>query len=642
MDDPDVRCLTDRGLARYLDPGPRPLMRSPTQLDEYFRLCRELYRQGVASGYSEWMLDNQGGGVLALAAPDAAGILSASLIPMWGPDTVIDHQKLRSGASDWWSGHEQVMRDSIAAGVDLNTAIQDYFDREADSDAPTIEELRKLTRSSASASGTMPTWQTEIETVKARIRRTLATPHDAPVSSAVVGAAMLIGAYPIPETPEEWDIAHHNMAVIEAVGGPTADIKGAKGIASMPAPGPPAEPTPYHQTESPPTPRVPSPSPQHRAMPEPPVSDVFDVRGTGAGAWAGVEAPAGAVGGAPGAGTADPAPLAAPPTPVAPPPPPQLPEVPEVDPRGLDANGRGGVQGIEDPARLGAPPAPPTESGQAKPITSAAPPPLVFSMPHGDAEAAATATTVEQYLAALRRPGVDPGGFGGRWDNDRFDRYPPGEKWRPGDPINAPHQTEGGEWEYPVYNDQGRPRAWRNLAHYELEDRKRTGRAADPDSIDAIAAMSDADLQALRARVNSDVRSPRNRLGEVIELEHVGVQQKAAKALNELGLSASEARRLTKASDPGNLMPVTGPEHSFFDAHAHRRDAAGQKFQHTRTSDERKERPLAPLTDAEIRGLVDLIHQRGLAGNFGRTRRTRNLRNWLLREIQERGLAITL
>jgi hypothetical protein len=154
--------------------------------------------------------------------------------------------------------------------------------------------------------------------------------------------------------------------------------------------------------------------------------------------------------------------------------------------------------------------------------------------------------------------------------------------------------------------------------------------------------MSDADLQTLRAQANSDVRSPRNRLGEVIELEHVGVPQRVAKALKELGFSASESRRLTGASDPGNLMPVTGPEHSFFDANAHRRDAAGQRFQHTQTSDERKERPLAPLADAEIRGLVDLINQRGFAGNFGRTRRTQNLRNWLRREIQERGLAITL
>lgn len=138
------------------------------------------------------------------------------------------------------------------------------------------------------------------------------------------------------------------------------------------------------------------------------------------------------------------------------------------------------------------------------------------------------------------------------------------------------------------------------------------------------------------------MRSPRNRLGEVIELEHVGVPQRVTKALQELGFSASDARRPTKASDPGNLLPVTGPEHGFFDANAHRRDAAGQKFQHTKTSDERKERPLAPLTDAEIRGLVDPISQRGFAGNLGRTRRTQNLRNWLQREIQERGLAITL
>jgi hypothetical protein len=282
----------------------------------------------------------------------------------------------------------------------------------------------------------------------------------------------------------------------------------------------------------------------------------------------------------------------------------------------------------------------------------------VVSRAHGDAEAAARATTAEQYVEALRRPGSDPAsGAGGNWDYTRFDGYPPGESWRPGDPVDAPHQTNAGDWIYPDYNSYGRPRYWRNRAHFELESRRRTGRAADPDSSDPISAMSDADLQALRNRPNGQVRSPRNRLGQVIELEHSGVPQRVATALTELGLSASEARRLTGASDPGNLMDVTPLEHAFFDAYAQymdagaaqpqrlnrgRVDASGQTFAHTLTADERIQRPLSALSDGQVRGLVDLIGQRGLAPNFGRSHRTQNLRNWLRREIRERGLTVTI
>ncbi|MEO1056758.1 MAG: DUF4157 domain-containing protein [Actinomycetota bacterium] len=271
---------------------------------------------------------------------------------------------------------------------------------------------------------------------------------------------------------------------------------------------------------------------------------------------------------------------------------------------------------------------------------------------HGDAAAAARATAVDDYVAALRRPGEDPGDVGGRWDWSRFDGYPEGQRWQPGDPIDAPHRTRSGEWVYPDYNAQGRYRYWRNRAHFELEARRRHGRGPDTSDVsDPIRSMSNAELATMAA--NRTPRSPRDAGDNIIELEHSGIPQRVTTALTELGLSASDARRLTGASDPGNLMPVTGVEHAFFDAYAQyrdahaanpralnraRTDADGATWQHTLGGDERVHRPLALMSDEAFDGLVGAIRRGGHDSNLGSTARTRRLRNWLRREARARGL----
>lgn len=273
---------------------------------------------------------------------------------------------------------------------------------------------------------------------------------------------------------------------------------------------------------------------------------------------------------------------------------------------------------------------------------------------HGDVVAAARATGVDDYVAALRRPGAEPGDVGGRWDWSRFQGYPEGQRWQPGDPIDAPHRTRDGQWVYPDYNAQGRYRYWRNRAHYELEARQAGRRQRNPqDASDPIRAMSDEDLRAMRA--NNAPTSPRTARGRVVELEHSGVPQRVTRMLEELGFPPSEARRISRASDPGNLMPVDPLEHAFFDAYAQyrdahaesprmlnrqRTDAQGRTWEYTLLGDERVHRPFAMMSDDEFRGLLDAIQRGAHDANFGRSDATRRLRNWLQREGRARGIPV--
>ena len=166
--------------------------------------------------------------------------------------------------------------------------------------------------------------------------------------------------------------------------------------------------------------------------------------------------------------------------------------------------------------------------------------------------------SAEAYLVAVRASTGADSLVGASWDNARFPKGPRGD-WQPKDPVDMPDSS--GIYPTP---DTGRGRWWRNRAAFEIEARAKGIRTYRPSSSDPISAMSDADLVTLRDTPTSRVRSPLDPFtGRPLELEHVFVQQRVGRWLQDAGFAPSEARRLSRAADPGNLMDVSQIEHAF-------------------------------------------------------------------------------
>jgi hypothetical protein len=244
--------------------------------------------------------------------------------------------------------------------------------------------------------------------------------------------------------------------------------------------------------------------------------------------------------------------------------------------------------------------------------------------------------TLDDYLGALKAESHGPGSVGGRWDHPNQPRGLADSRWEPGLPIDMPN-TRGN---YPAY-DVARARYWRNRAHFEQQAR-RTGRSqhAPGNTLDPVKGLTDEQLETMSRTGRAPAYAYAKFPGQTWELEH-GVPQRVGEALTDLGLSRAEAARLTRASDPGNLMEVTPLEHAFFDAEAHsfgraRADASGRMWPGTVAADARLQNYLVDMSDAELRALAD--RTRGL--DFTRTPRTRELRNHLRNEITGRGLPI--
>ena len=119
------------------------------------------------------------------------------------------------------------------------------------------------------------------------------------------------------------------------------------------------------------------------------------------------------------------------------------------------------------------------------------------------------------------------------WDHTRFRQAPPGRagQWRVGDPIDMPDSRGN----YPTF-DTARPRYWKNRAHFELQGRARGEVRQDPNSLDPMRRLSDADLQA-HVQSGSAPPDPRQP-GRTMELEHSGVPQRVQAWLQELSFSA--------------------------------------------------------------------------------------------------------
>ncbi|MDH4312184.1 MAG: hypothetical protein OEY13_05115 [Gammaproteobacteria bacterium] len=208
--------------------------------------------------------------------------------------------------------------------------------------------------------------------------------------------------------------------------------------------------------------------------------------------------------------------------------------------------------------------------------------------------------TPDQYLNAIRTEPQPPTHAGPAWDHTRFPNGPTA-RWRPGDPVDMP----AADGTYPTFAT-GRGRFWRNQAQIELEARARGESRHNMLSTDPIKSLCDADLATLRDTATSDVRSPRDpSTGRTAEIEHFGVPQRTGRALERVGFTSSEARRLSDAANPGSLLDVSPVEHAFFDAEAHgfgrrRADPVGNMWRDTPWADPRVNRPLIYMSDAAL------------------------------------------
>lgn len=268
-----------------------------------------------------------------------------------------------------------------------------------------------------------------------------------------------------------------------------------------------------------------------------------------------------------------------------------------------------------------------------------------FLGPH--AEAVEFATNASDYLAAVRREAGAGGGVGRSWDWARFGELPPGEKWRPGDPINMP-DLDG---KYPDYNNVARGRYWKNRAFFEQQARE-AGTAADATALDPVRRMNKAELESLLS--SGHAPADPSHAGRVMELEHTGVPQRVVKMISALGGDfARDARQLAEVSDPRFLLESTPLEHAFHDTFAHsfhppgrppvvnprRADAAGRAWKDTDLGDLRPGRPLGRMSDGNLLQLIERARRE--AADFNRTPATRQLRDAINSEIQLRGLQVT-
>jgi len=225
----------------------------------------------------------------------------------------------------------------------------------------------------------------------------------------------------------------------------------------------------------------------------------------------------------------------------------------------------------------------------------AQPPPIVESSQFN---------TPEQYLDALRSAPTSPTLAGPAWDHTRFPRGPR-RAWTAGDPIDMPSSRIDKFSGRGTYPSGYLGRFWRNRADIELKLRAQGTRDVNPNSTDPISAMSEADLITLRGTPTGDVRSPRDpSTGRAMEIEHLGVAQRIGARLEQVGFSASEARRLSGAASPKNLLDVSPVEHAFFDAYARRVDPSGNTWDLTGQSDSRLGRPLEFMSDEAIAEIV--------------------------------------
>jgi hypothetical protein len=263
----DTRAIASRGVPSY-EPAPlTPLLPSPDHLDAWFTAAEALYRQGVLSAYVNAKLDSFGG-VLALAGLDAETI-------RWESSTALgafrDPVKERLAIRSRWSGHELAMRSAIAAGDTPENAIRAYVDRKTASDVEDLGTLQRLARSTSGTGAPMYAWQLELESTKARYRRLVNAPHDMPIGYTVAAVASLPS---LPETPGELDHMLNFGEMVESVGGPFADAKGAGRHYATGTPRPAVDPW---RPEPPPT--------THTVVPE----AVLDVSPGGASAWTGID-----------------------------------------------------------------------------------------------------------------------------------------------------------------------------------------------------------------------------------------------------------------------------------------------------------------------------------------------------------------
>ncbi len=245
--------------------------------------------------------------------------------------------------------------------------------------------------------------------------------------------------------------------------------------------------------------------------------------------------------------------------------------------------------------------APPEESWVATTPQNFEPPRV---LPKPGEIAAADAAEYRQKARALH---VEPGTLGMGWDHKRFPNAPKGA-WKPGDPIDMPTSKGYPSWE------TIRKRAWRTLAHQEIEARKLGTAARDDSSLFDINPVRSASPEELKRMVEQgharkDAQAEDANTSS-FELEHQFIPQRVGALLEGAGLPSSLARQLSDLGNPQNLLPLLPALHAAWDNEAH---SFGYRNKDLEASmDERSDRPLISVRDDQALAMIAALKAHGV------------------------------
>jgi hypothetical protein len=159
-----------------------------------------------------------------------------------------------------------------------------------------------------------------------------------------------------------------------------------------------------------------------------------------------------------------------------------------------------------------------------------------------------------------------------------------------------------------------RKRAWRTLAHQEIEARKLGTAARDDSSLFDINPVRSASPEELKRMVEQgharkDAQAEDANTSS-FELEHQFIPQRVGALLESAGLPSSLARQLSDLGNPQNLLPLLPALHAAWDNEAH---SFGYRNKDLEASmDERSDRPLISVRDDQALAMIAALKAHGV------------------------------